>query len=125
MEGPPPVELTEHDTAAKLLLRGVDDWISLDEARWAVSLVEPGTAEEVREATLRALSVLVDHGLARLGALGDRFQPWELTPAAAMQRLRREWWDPERQLRPGDICWFENTPTGTETALAIEAARGT
>lgn len=123
MEGPPAVELTEQDTAAKLLLRGVDDWISLDEARWAVSLVEPGTAEEIRESTLRALTVLVDNELARLGALGDEFQPWDLAPAAAMQRLRREWWDPERELRPGNICWMENTPAGTEIALSIEAAR--
>jgi hypothetical protein len=123
MEGPHPVALTEDDTAAKLLLRGIDDWISLDEARWAVSLVEPGTAEEVREATLRALALLVENGLARLGALGDEFEPWDLAPAAAMQRLRREWWDPEKELRPGNICWMENTTAGTDIARSLEAAR--
>ena len=32
---------------AKILLRGLIDWVSLDEARWLVSLAEPGTSAEV------------------------------------------------------------------------------
>ena len=55
-----------------------DDWVSLDEARWLVSLAEPGTSAEVRDATLRGLTLLVEHDLIRLGELDPRFEPWPL-----------------------------------------------
>ena len=44
-------------------------------------------------------------------------------PIKALQRVRREWWDPERELVPGNIVWIDNTPAGDEIARAIEAAR--
>lgn len=124
MENSPSPALTERDSAGKLLLRGLDDWVSLDEARWAVSLVEPGSAAEIREATLRAMAVLVENGFARLGALSPGFVPWSLPPAEALRRVRTTWWDPEAELRPGNVCWIENTPAGDEVARRIEAARG-
>ena len=43
----------------------------------------------------------------------------------ALQRVRREWWDPEKEMHPGSICWLDNTPAGDEVARRIEAARDT
>lgn len=132
MESAHPPTLTEQDGAGQILLRGIDDWVSLAEARFVVHLAN-GTdvpyldrdPVALRDATLEAMSILLDHGLARLGDLGDEFEPWDLAPADAMARVRREWWDPEKDLVPGNICWIENTTAGTELALSIEAARGT
>ncbi|MDD7939288.1 hypothetical protein PHK61_12765 [Actinomycetospora lutea] len=132
MEGPHPPTLTEQDGAAQILLRGIDDWVSLAEARFVVHLAD-GTdvpyrdrdPVTLREATLDAIAILLDNDLARAGALGEEFEPWNLAPDDAMSRLRREWWDPEKDLVPGNICWLENTPAGTEVGLALEAARGT
>ena len=143
MEGPHPATLTDDDGAAQILLRGIDDWVSLAEARSLVSMVEPGRPTEVHEATLRAITLLVEHELILLGDLVAiapmapapeggrmrpppvRFDPWPVDGEAALTRIRREWWDPERDLDPGNICWLQNTPAGDEIARGIEAARGT
>jgi hypothetical protein len=117
--------LTDDDGAAKILLRGQDDWVSLAEARFLVSLAEPGSADAVREATLRAIALLVEHDLARLGELNPRFEPWSLSKDEGVTRVRREWWDPERDLVPGNVVWIDNTPAGDEVARRIEAARDT
>ncbi|MEJ2888808.1 hypothetical protein [Actinomycetospora aeridis] len=123
VEDSPPPELTDDDGAAEILLRGLDDWVSLAEARSLVSLAEPGSPAEVREATLRAMTLLVEHDLARLGELDPRFVPWPLSKEDGLQRVRREWWDPERDLVPGNVVWIDNTPVGDEVARSIEAAR--
>lgn len=123
MEDPPTTRLTDADGAAKILLRGLDDWVSLAEARSLVSIAEPGTPTAVREATLRAITLLVENDLARLGELDPRFVPWPLSTEDGLRRVRREWWDPEKELVPGNIVWIDNTPAGDEIARAIEAAR--
>ena len=119
----PPTLLTRDDGAGKILLRGLIDWVSLDEARWLVSLAEPGAPSSVREATLRNLKLLVDRDLVRLGDLTPRFEPWAMPAADALQRVRREWWDPEKELHPGSIVWIDNTPAGDEVARSIESAQ--
>lgn len=123
MESSPPPKLTDEDGAAKILLRGLDDWVSLAEARSLVSLAEPGPPAEVREATLRAIALLVENDLAQLGELDPRFVEWPLSKEDGLQRVRREWWDPDRDLVPGNIVWIDNTSAGDDIARAIEAAR--
>ena len=122
--------LSEDDGAAKILLRGLDDWVSLAEVRFLVSLAEPGDIPylerepvALRDASLRAITLLVEHDLARLGDVTDRFEPWSVGTAEALQRVRTAWWDPEKDLRPGNICWLANTPAGDEVARRIEAER--
>ena len=119
-----PSELTEQDGAAQILLRGLDDWVSLAEARWLVGRVRPGTAVAVRQSTLDSMAYLLAHRLARLGETVPRFEPWDLTDSEALERVRRDWWDPERELVPGNVCWIDNTPAGDEVARRIEAQRG-
>ncbi|MFC5137041.1 hypothetical protein ACFPK1_02260 [Actinomycetospora rhizophila] len=99
--------------------------MSLDEARWLVGVHESGSAADLRAATIAVLTSLVTRGLAELGDLRPRFEPWSSTAEDALARVRREWWDPEQELRPGNVCWVQNTPAGDEIAHAIEAARGT
>ena len=133
MESPHPPTLTEKDGAAQILLRGLDDWISLAEVRFVMHLVErddgvPYLERDpvaLRDASLDAIAVLVENDLAHLGDVKPDFEPWPLTRDEALQRLRREWWDPEKDLRPGNICWLQNTPAGDEVARRIEAARDT
>ena len=122
MDEPVP-QLSAENGAGKILLRGLIDWVSLAEARWLVSLAEPGTPAEVREATLRAITLLVEHDLVRLGETTPRFEPWRLSQEDGLQRVRREWSDPEQELRPGNIVWLDNTPAGDDVARAIDAAR--
>jgi len=143
--------MTEDDGATKVLLRGTYDAVSLAEVRFLVSLAEPGDVPylerepvSLREASLRAIEFLVDHGLMQLGDLevvGSavpepsegprtrpppvRFEPWAMSNQEALARVRREWWDPEKNLDPGNICWLQNTPAGDEVARRIEAARDT
>ena len=69
------------------------------------------------------MTLLIENGLARLGELKPGFVPWDLTPRRAMKRVGTEWWDPEKDLSPGNICWLENTPAGDEIARRIEAER--
>jgi len=125
VEDSSPPTLTDDDGAAKILLRGQDDWVSLAEARFLVSLAEPGPPDAVREATLRAITLLVDHDLARLGELNPRFEPWPLSKSEGLERVRRDWWDPERDLVPGNVVWIDNTPAGDDIARSLEAARDT
>ncbi|WP_133826982.1 hypothetical protein [Actinomycetospora succinea] len=125
--------------------------MSLAEVRFLVSLAEPDDIPYLkrepvglREASLRAIAHLVDNGLMELGDLEAlpstdsrsddeqrrrpppvRFRPWPLDNQKALERVRREWWDPERELDPGNICWLQNTPSGDQVAERIEAARGT
>src|SRR4051794_35144220 len=132
MEGAHPPKLSEDDGAAKILLRGLDDWVSLAEVRFLVSLAEPGDIPylerdpvALRDASLRAITLLVEHDLARLGDVKAQFEPWPVSTKEALRRVRTEWWDPEKDLRPGNICWLANTPAGDEIARRIEAERGT
>jgi hypothetical protein len=123
MEDSHPPPLTESDGAAQIILRGVDDWVSLAEAQSLVSMVAPGTPAEVRAATLEAIGLLVDHDLAHLGELAPRFVPWPTSKDESLRRVRREWWDPEGDLVPGMVVWIENTAKGDQVARSIEAAR--
>ncbi|GLZ45908.1 hypothetical protein Acsp06_20930 [Actinomycetospora sp. NBRC 106375] len=141
--------MTEDDGAAKVLLRGLYDAVSLAEVRFLVSLAEPDDVPylerepvALREASLRAIDLLVGRGLVELGDVVAvaavppesedgrrtgpppvRFEPWPLSNEEGLERIRREWWDPERDLDPGNVVWLQNTSTGDEVARAIEAAR--
>ena len=92
------MKLTAEGGAGKILLRGLIDWVSLDEARWLVARAEPSDVPflerdptALRESSLAAIAALVEQGLARLGDVRPRFEPWDLSTEAALERLRREW----------------------------------
>ncbi|MEJ2862788.1 hypothetical protein [Actinomycetospora flava] len=133
---------------AEILLRGLYDAVSLAEVRSLIGFADPSDVLHLerepvalRDASLAAIAFLLEHRLMEVGDLvvvepatpapgapkrppPVRFEPWPVDGETALTRIAREWWDPERDLDPGNICWLQNTPAGDEAARQIEAARG-
>ena len=68
-------------------------------------------AAEIQDVTLRLLTDLLGARLIAAGnpsSDGRAFKPWELQPAAAIQRIRTEWRSLGREPDIGEIVWFSS-----------------
>lgn len=100
---------------AQILLSGSGDFVSLAEAAQYVRDDLPdASANEVRSATLGAISDLLAQGYVRAGELTDRFVAW--TSASALPEIEARWTDPDAKLAPWDGVWLANTPAGDRVA---------
>lgn len=109
------------DPIIKILVSGLDDWVSLAEARSLVQVAR-GTLDDhgLRAETLAVVSHLLTEGLVRPGTLSDRFSAWDDDADDAVERIAEGWDDADGWLYS---VWFENTARGNE--LARSAANGT
>lgn len=105
----------------ELLVRGLDDWIDLAEVVWVVrSSGLAKTKIEIVDRSLEVIRILLAKGYANIGEVVDKdglcFNPWSNAAEDAVARIRRLWQAADQPLRPGDICWLENTPLGDQVA---------
>ena len=105
------------DPRREILLSGLDDWVSLAEARSLVqeSLPPAATARDVRSRTLSVVDGLLRDGLMDAGQLRPRFIAWNGAPDDVLQRIAGEW-PAEDEVRVGEICWLASTPAGKALA---------
>lgn len=70
-----------------------------------------GTSERrTAEATLAAVTELLQQGKIVVGDLGKDFEPWEQQGEAAASRISRylqQALDQDGMIKIGDVCWFE------------------
>ena len=127
---------TKFQITAEVLQRGLDDWLYLAEVAGVVRshLVSPNTAD-VMLATIGAVEELLSKGLVLVGDLvrsGNqlRFQPWEVSVAAAVDEIEKRWLKYGNPIGPdgaNDVCWISNTQEGDELGRryqALEKKRG-
>lgn len=103
----------------EVLLRGLDDWVDLSELIWVVqSSTDAGTPADVYELAVELLSELLSDELMVVGTVTETegFRPWRLSQDEALQRVRRELTQLDRDLLPGEICWRSNTSAGDRRA---------
>lgn len=116
----PPISDPVKDPREEILLSGLDDWVSLAEARSLVQEFLPGTApsEEVRSATLSIIGDLLRDQLMEAGQLRPRFVAWVGTPDDVLHRIASEW-SPGEEIWVGKICWLASTLAGKAVALRL------
>jgi hypothetical protein len=111
--------MSPSELSRKILWRGIDDWIRMDEVAWVGRELLPNASQdEVREQCIQAIGELRDAGLARVGDLApEGFTAWTGATGDILLRIDTEW----RALgtpRMGDIAWLENTPIGNRLGIA-------
>lgn len=76
--------------------------------------------DEVRAAVLESTSGLLKAGYIRAGVPKGRvdFDPWNLSPEEAIERIEREWDALGREPDIGEIVWFDITEKGREQLVA-------
>jgi hypothetical protein len=116
---------TYNPLEAEILERGADDWVYLAEV---VGIVRSHTGlhdpEQVKQRAIQVVEELLNKGYVRAGDLFGsgsevRFQPWELSPRAAVAEIERRWLKyggPIGKDGANDVCWLLNTPEGDELA---------
>jgi hypothetical protein len=88
-------------------------WSVLWDVRHALSHASP---DEQKSVTLDLLRFLLSHQLIQAGfpaPNGRDFQPWQLSPDEAIEKIAREWGQLGRDPSGGEIVWFtspEQTP---------------
>ena len=98
--------------ARDLLLReAAGDHLGLWKAMWLVrDELGPSEADD-KEPVIGVLSGLLEDGLLVAGFPKCRldFEPWEVEPAEAVARIRREWDELGRDPSIAEIAWFDVT----------------
>jgi hypothetical protein len=110
----------DSDARMKILLSGLHDWVSLDEARHLVrSVCPPDTSSiDVRSMTLTVVSDLLTGNLAIAGDLTSAFEPWSGTSDEIVQRIASTWTNLDHAEWLG-IGWLANTPAGDALARPV------
>ncbi|MFI6763425.1 hypothetical protein ACIBF5_30250 [Micromonospora sp. NPDC050417] len=100
------------DIYERVLIRGLDDWVTMTEvvfeATFDPQLAVAAVRRALRDATMQAGDV-------------DRegFVAWPLPPDEAADRISAELSTMDiNDLNPGDIAWLRNTPAGNQLAEA-------
>ncbi|WP_018331834.1 hypothetical protein [Actinomycetospora chiangmaiensis] len=104
------------DPTTKILVSGLDDWVSLAEARSLVQVARGNLHDHaLRAETLSVVSRLLADGLVRPGTLSDRFSAWDDDAERAVERIAEGWDDADADDWLYSV-WFENTASGNDLA---------
>ena len=109
-----------------LAVRGLDDWVMLDEVTDIVSKVGARNGISLNDTeriavALRVIQEALENGLMRAGELdGDppTFVAWKLSEEAAIDRMARKWRSAADTVALMELGWLANTPAGNELAEA-------
>ncbi len=98
-----------------LVMRGADDWVDAAEVAWvAKSIGQAVDDASIRELSIEVIRHVLDEGLMTIGDVSfDGFSMWELPTDEAIEKVERVWRGLGRAPNLGDVCWLENTETGT------------
>ncbi|WP_433802592.1 hypothetical protein [Actinomycetospora sp. CA-084318] len=111
-----------NDPTVKILASGLDDWVSLAEARSLVQVAHGDLDDRaLRSETLAVVGRLLADGLVRPGTLSDRFSAWDLGDDA-LQRIAEGWEDADASDWLYSV-WLENTEPGNAVARSIPDRR--
>jgi hypothetical protein len=111
----------DEESRRYLLLKALDDWISVEDVVWAVRLwAHASTPQEIKTASIRLIRDLSEQQLVRLGTLsapGGGFVPSPRDTEEAIKDLELEW-----GLTPTfiDLGWLALTEQGRTAALQAE-----
>lgn len=112
----------KNEVERELFVLGLDDWFPFTTVpAICQELGHYKTKAELAEAALQTILALLERGDFRAGEISlqtNGFVPWNLSPAQAVARMRREWNALGQELSFGDICWFEITEHGEQAARA-------
>ena len=97
-----------------LLREAREDHVGLWKVLWIVEDYAGPAPDEFKETVLGVLSDLLEEGLLVAGFPSGRldFTPWEMPPAEAVARIRREWDELGRDPTIAEIAWFDITDKG-------------
>ncbi len=112
--------MDESDARIQILLSGLHDWVSLDEARHLVRRASPAEASpaDVRLASLEAIDDLLGRGLVVVGDLANGFAPWSGSREEIVNRIASQWTNLDHAEWLG-IGWLANTPAGNALARPV------
>jgi hypothetical protein len=114
-------------TSSEVLVReflviGRDDYVYLAELLFYARQLGASLPENERRSTLDAVKELLERRLWKVGELSaEGFREWPSSIPRSLARIEDEWRATSRELLPGDICWFANTPEGDAAADAVLA----
>jgi hypothetical protein len=117
--------LVNSDAREKVLLLGLVDWVPLERIHYEVAKANgQASPQQVQSETLHLVDSLVGEGLFVLGELidsGTRFQPWDISLPASIQRLRDVYVDGYDDPDTWQwFCWLDLTDKGERIALPLE-----
>lgn len=96
MEGPSPEIDRYADPAMKILVSGLDDWVSLARAQSLVQVALNDTGKDRRSETLAVIEKVLVEGLAVAGDLSrDGFEPWTGSAQDIVERTADGWREPD------------------------------
>lgn len=72
----------------------------------SVGIAVGGGDEDVRTATVALVREALRRRLLVVGSPGDEFEPWNVSPDDAIDRIARGWRELERDPRPGEVAAF-------------------
>lgn len=109
----------------KVLLLGLVDWVPLERVHHEVAQANrEASPRDVQRLTLDLIDSLVGQGLFVIGNLidkGSRFEPWETSLPASIQRLREVYVDGYDDPDTWQwFCWLDLTEKGEKIALPLE-----
>lgn len=112
------------DPGIKVLVSGLDDWVSLAEARSLVQVARGDLDESaLRAETLDVVSRLLADGLVRPGTLSNHFSAWDDESGDAVERIAAGWEDADADSWLYSV-WFENTESGNGVARSVIGDQG-
>lgn len=105
-----------------LVAHGVDDWVHDAEVWGNIAGRAALSIEDRLPIALGVITVALLQGLVIAGDVMGGFQPWATSPSESAAVIAERWLrlaDPA--VRPGDICWLNNTIAGEELGHAVLA----
>jgi hypothetical protein len=104
-----------------LLLRGLDDWLDVNEVAGVVEALGEVEPDRVRVETVARIRQLLAAGLFEAGDVGTTFVAWNLTAQEAAERIDREWVALDRRPGLGEIGWLSSSASADEIVEQILA----
>lgn len=109
-----------------VLIRGLEDWIALDQIHSAIAEANKGELiTVVQSATLNLIRSLVEEGQFEVGDMsgdGDRSVAWNSSINDSMAHIRDAHVTNFENRNPWpSVCWLDLTEAGTAVAQAVES----
>ncbi|GLU50523.1 hypothetical protein [Nocardiopsis ansamitocini] len=118
--------MSDEEIIAEILDEGLDDWIPIDGLISLVKREGKESEEDLRNATIRILRLLLEGRMVTVGELGESgFESWPESVDDAEGALLRVVEDLDRLdwFPQGASCWIANTPLGDAEAVRNRESR--